>query len=137
METADRPDEIEGVQTQMLFREINERIHELNSGRAVSGELLCECVRRDCIAPVSLSPDEYEAVRRIPRHFAVLPGHDAPQIERIVETTDRYTTVEKFGDAGSVAVRLDPRRRQPARDEGAASGTRTGARGEVIHARPA
>ena len=119
----------------MLFREINERIHELNSGRASSGEFLCECIRRDCVAPVSLSLDEYEAVRRIPTHFAVLPGHHAPHIERIVET-ERYTTVEKFGDGGSVAVRLDPRRRQSA-TEGAESGAPTGARREVIHAQPA
>ena len=137
METRDRPDEIEGMQTQILFREINERIHELNSDRAVNGEFLCECVRRDCVATISPSPEEYEAVRRIPTRFVVLPGHEAPQIERIVETTERYTIVEKFGAGGSAAVRLDPRRRQSVTHAGAELGISEGTSGEVVHAGPA
>jgi hypothetical protein len=56
--------------------------------------------------------DEYEAVRRIPTHFVVAPGHDVPEIERVVEKTERYVVVEKVGDAGGFAVQLDPRSRQ-------------------------
>jgi hypothetical protein len=47
---------------------------------------------------------------RIPTHFAVLPGHDVPTVERVVETNERYVIVEKFGEAAITAIKLDPRR---------------------------
>ena len=54
---------------------------------------------------------EYEEVRRRPNHFFVKPGHVLPGVERVVNQANgnRYQVVEKFGEAGKVAIRLDPR----------------------------
>jgi hypothetical protein len=102
---------VEGAKTQTLFREVNERIEHIAKAHAVNGEVLCECAAQDCAEPIRLTLDEYEAVRRIPTHFFVVPGHDVPEIERVVEENERYVVVEKFGVAGIRAVQLDPRRR--------------------------
>jgi hypothetical protein len=44
--------------------------------------------------------------------FTVAPGHVYPDVERVVETDglgNRYEVVEKFGEAGALAVALDSR----------------------------
>jgi len=38
----------------------------------------------------------------------VKPGHELPEFERVVEQ-ESYYVVQKIGDAGEVAERLDPR----------------------------
>ena len=94
-----------------LFREVNERIAELNQTFQIEGrsEFLCECSREECREPVSISLDEYEAVRGDSRRFFVLPGHEDESVERVIERSDRYVVVEKVGDAAEEAVDLDPR----------------------------
>ena len=105
--------QLEGARTQSLFREVNERIETISSEhRVVDGEVLCECANGHCTATIALTLDDYEAVRAIPTHFIVAPGHEVPEIERVVVTTEHYAVVEKFGDGGLAAVRLDPRRRR-------------------------
>jgi hypothetical protein len=104
-----------GARNQSLFRDVNEKIEQLTGAQAVPTterwDFLCECANRDCTATMSLTMEEYEAVRRVPTHFPILVGHDDPEIERVVRENDRYAVVEKFGEAGKLAVTLDPRRR--------------------------
>jgi len=94
-----------------LFREVNERIAELNQTFQVEGrsEFLCECSQEQCKEPISISIEEYEAVRRVSTRFLVLPGHEDKSVERILERSDRYFVVEKTGDAAAEADDLDPR----------------------------
>jgi hypothetical protein len=94
-----------------LFREVNERIAELNQTFQIEGlsEFLCECSREECKEPVTISLDEYEAVRRESTRFFVIPGHEDEGVERVVERNDRYFVVEKIGDAAEEAEELDPR----------------------------
>jgi hypothetical protein len=94
-----------------LFREVNERIAELNQTFQVEGrsEFLCECSRDECKDPVSISIGEYEEIRESPARFFVLPGHEDELVERVVERNERYVTVEKFGEAAEEADQLDPR----------------------------
>jgi hypothetical protein len=94
-----------------LFREVNERIAELNQTFQVEGrsEFLCECSQEECKEPLSISLDEYEAVRRESTRFFVIPGHEDQSVERVVERNDRYVVVEKVGDAAAEADDLDPR----------------------------
>jgi hypothetical protein len=115
------PTEIDptGTRRQAFFREMNERIEELlSSGMYV--EFACECAATTCAAPIVLSVEEYEAIRRFPTRFLVAPGHIALTNERVVEQNERFAVVEKTGEGGSVAVLLDPRRklrREPGRPE--------------------
>jgi hypothetical protein len=98
---------------QSLFREVNERIEDLAEKFELRDEvqILCECGSTDCNERIVLTENEYETLRRIPTHFAVLPGHDIPTVERVVEQNERFVVVEKFGESAKAAVRLDPRRR--------------------------
>ena len=96
---------------QSLFREVNERVLQVVDGAAIH-PFICECAHADCARNVSMSTEEYEAVRRFPTHFVVKPGHERTDVERVVHHANgRFVVVEKIGVAGAVAVELDPRRR--------------------------
>lgn len=102
-----------GARIQSLFREVNERIDQIGAERELEGEVLCECAATDCAETITLTHDEYEAVRGIPTLFFVVPGHEVPEIEVVIGGNGRYLVVEKFGEGGRAAVRLDPRRPSP------------------------
>ena len=105
--------EIRRARNEALFREVNERIDELAETFDLREEIqiLCECGTVDCDGRIVLSQSEYETLRGIPTHFAVLAGHDIPAVERIVEQNERFVVVEKFGESARTAITLDPRRR--------------------------
>ena len=99
-----------------LFREVNERVAEV-AERFIAGEtgdgrfnFSCECGDRGCTEQIALTVGEYEAVRAEATRFAVVPGHEVPDIERVVERNPRYLVVEKQDpDAEEVARETDPR----------------------------
>lgn len=97
------------------FRDANERINAIaTSFEHDEHELLpflCECADMTCTEVVQLTEDEYEAVRADPTHFINVEGHavNGRGWARVVQAYDRYTVVEKIGEAGAIAVELDPR----------------------------
>jgi len=101
------------ARNQSLFREVNEKIETVSQdSSSMFHEFSCECADTECLEKVALTLEEYEYVRRIPTHFFVQPGHVYPDVERVVETDghgDRFEVVEKLGEAGTLAVHLDPR----------------------------
>jgi hypothetical protein len=98
------------ARNESLFREANERIKEAQEEDPTESEYLCECGDPDCTAPVSLTLREYEDVRREPTHFAILPGHEDPEIEKVVAWSERFVVVEKTEPkAARIATREDPR----------------------------
>jgi hypothetical protein len=53
---------------------------------------------------------EYEAIRAESTHFAVVPEHEQPEIEVVIERHPSYFVVEKREkDAQEVARETDPR----------------------------
>jgi hypothetical protein len=48
-------------------------------------------------------------VRAGAAQFVLVPGHEIPAIERVVERAASYVVVEKVGDAAEVAEETDPR----------------------------
>src|SRR4051812_41926339 len=68
---------------QSVFRDANEQTHREHPGSAFV-EYRCECTLRTCDVRLSLSPDEYEEVRRSATHFVVAHGHVAPLVECVV-----------------------------------------------------
>jgi hypothetical protein len=112
-------DAIKAAAAQSVFREVNERVRDLNNAVEYMdiGDLdecfTCECARQDCKEHLMMSLDAYEEIRRIPTHFCVAPRmrHVFQDIERIFETFRGYWVVEKFGEAGLAATELDPRLR--------------------------
>ncbi len=69
----------------------------------------CECARLGCNQLIELTVREYEEIRANPRRFVVLPGHEFPDVETLVESRDGYVIVEKLDQAAEVAERHDPR----------------------------
>jgi len=100
------------AKNEALFRQVNERIEEVNSQLDGDGlsDFLCECGDDDCTKPISLSLPEYEAIRSVPTYFAIVPGHEVIDVEEVISTGDRYSVVQKFaGEAERIAVETNPR----------------------------
>ena len=70
--------------------------------------MFCECGRLDCRERVAMTVAEYEAVRSSATTFVISPGHAIPDVESVVETTERFQVVEKEGDAARVAIETEP-----------------------------
>ena len=102
-------------ETQVEFRNANEKIQASADGFAIHGSIpfVCECPDRDCLELVRLSFDEYEAIRQHPTRFFNITGHERSSVEtgaeRIVAVADELTVVEKIGVAGEVAAEAYPR----------------------------
>jgi hypothetical protein len=99
-----------------LFREVNERVAEVAEqfieveSTASPVKFSCECGNADCTEHIEMTLAEYEAVRAEPTRFAVVPGHEVPHIERVVDRRPGYLVVEKQEeDAEEVARETDPR----------------------------
>ena len=96
-----------------LFRQVNERVKDLNRAFSVvleRGDYLCECANVACIERVSLTPEEYERVRAEPTHFVIAPGHVRPEVEDVVYAGDGYEIVRKYEpEAAERARETDPR----------------------------
>jgi hypothetical protein len=108
-ERADRRAE-QIVRNEALFREVNERVRDVSAGRAtVTTDFLCECGDADCTERVALRDEEYEHVRSDPLLFAVVPGHEIPDVEEVVATNARFLIVRKRAGEGAIARLTDPR----------------------------
>jgi hypothetical protein len=88
------------VRTNVLHREVNERIRDVAAELFEVGEqeelwLVCECLRLSCSERIELRADVYRSVRAWPARFIVLPGHEEPAAERVVERHPGYVVVEK------------------------------------------
>jgi hypothetical protein len=92
------------------FRKVNEG---MEVGQDPSGLLrfVCECGRLYCTQLIQLTREEYEDLRRNPRRFAIVDGHEILEAEKIVDRHDRYLVVEKSGDPeAEIVEHTDPRR---------------------------
>ena len=98
-----------------LFREVNERVAELASqyvGSETGGtvDFTCECGRAECSETIMVTIVEYEAIRAQATHVGVVPQHEQPEIESVIERHPRSFVVEKRQqDAQEIARETDPR----------------------------
>lgn len=100
-------------ENEALFRVVNERIDDVNRAfGAVTGTMavVCECGAIECTEQITLTPDEYERVRADSTSFVLVPGHEEPDLERVVGHGEGFVVVQKFGrDAATLARDTDPR----------------------------
>ena len=96
---------------EILFREVNERLaseeQALLPGEQL--ELVCECSDRACVKVFTMPLAEYEWLRQDPRRFVVLPGHEAPAVEDVVERHEGFVVVEKHPESHCLVEAADPR----------------------------
>ena len=94
------------ARNEALFREVNEniaRLEERHGQTQTAPVYICECANAGCADQLAIDPATYHRVRQHGRLFFVLPGHEDPQLERIVERHRDYLVVKKTGAAGEVA----------------------------------
>jgi hypothetical protein len=97
------------ARNEALFREVNQNIallEERHGTAASEPTFLCECADAGCTEQITVDADTFRRVREQPRRFLLRPGHDDPQLERVVETHRDYVIVEKIGEAGRVAQEM-------------------------------
>ena len=96
-----------------LFRQVNEELEALQQVTRITEETLgvvCECGDLRCRERIEMPLHEYEAVRGESDLFLVIPGHEIPDTEDVVRTTERYYVVRKReGEAARLSKALDPR----------------------------
>lgn len=104
------------VKNEIVFRDVNERIEEMASTQAQALRdqrdlgFLCECSNVDCTLRLQLSLGEYEEARLDPAQFVVAPGHELPEIEKVVFVGQGFQIVRKQGAAAAMAEEEDARR---------------------------
>jgi hypothetical protein len=100
-------------QNEALYRQVNERIRDMDARSPVPEELsvICECGDLECVDQVSVSSNTYERARENPAHFIVKRGHDALDVERPIDGGRDFSIVEKHaGEPKRVAEEMYPRR---------------------------
>ena len=100
------------AENEIRFRGLNEVTAHLlprNDDADLQIELVCECSDTSCSRQLTMPRSEYEWLRQDPLHFVLLPGHDAPAIEDVVERHDTYEIVEKHAATHRQVAAADPR----------------------------
>jgi hypothetical protein len=102
-------------ENEALYRTVNERIDDLNQ---VFGTItntmtvVCECGDGACAQQIELAVGDYERVRSESTNFIIVPGHEIPDVEDVVERNDTFDVVRKHaGDIAELARETDPRAR--------------------------
>ena len=107
-----RRERVAGNET--MHRRVNEAIERGRwPGENEATSFRCECARRGCSDLIELTRAQYETLRAHPRRFVVVPGHQEPALEDVIETNEDYLVVEKRGDAARMAEATDPRASEP------------------------
>ena len=96
--------------TEGTDRLANEVIRRSRREGPESDTIRCECGNPVCHEPLVVSDDVYERVRSDSMLFLVLPGHEFPEAEDVVEETPDFEVVRKHEAMRSVVERSDPRK---------------------------
>jgi hypothetical protein len=81
-----------------MFRRANEHLHRRYRELDIGDERLpfiCECADERCTETVTLTLDDYHEVRRHPDRYLIVPGHELPGAERVVDESPGFSVVEK------------------------------------------
>ncbi len=93
-----------------MFRQGNEAGSAISTEfEAGSFEIVCECGAIECTDRIPISNAAYAALRSESHRFAVIPGHERPEVEEVIAAEDGYYVVEKISpEARRLAERTDP-----------------------------
>jgi hypothetical protein len=98
------------AENEIRFRGLNEvTAHLLPRDADAEIELVCECSDSTCSRLLTMPRSEYDWLRQDPLRFVLLPGHDAPAIENVVERHETYEIVEKHAATHHQVAAADPR----------------------------
>lgn len=99
------------AENELVFRQTNEEVqrglrelreHAIEDGHAsiavredIPLYFFCECANERCDKRILLPANTYRDIHQNSSQFVVLPGHNVPEVERIVARTPEYMIVEK------------------------------------------
>lgn len=90
------------------FRELNDRldsdVHRGNTEPDFAG-FVCECGNEDCDTTIRVALDSYAEVRRDDKLFMIVPGHEVPGAEDVVDERNGYVVVRKHDDVADIVDR--------------------------------
>lgn len=69
----------------------------------------CECANAHCSTEITMTVGAYRHLRSHPRWFAVVSGHQVPEVEPVVGERQDYLIVERENKAGNQILRPRPR----------------------------
>lgn len=99
------------ARNEAVFRSVNRELEQ--ASREAGGdaddrlEVICECGQDGCSATVTLTISEYDESHGQRDRFVVSPGHEDPDLERVVTRKEHYLVVDKFGEAEAIAEDAD------------------------------
>ncbi|HUR84801.1 MAG TPA: hypothetical protein VMY78_05610 [Solirubrobacteraceae bacterium] len=100
------------ARNESAFRSLNESLGTNVHGGVTEDHLagfVCECGDAGCEATVRMPLAAYEEIRQDSCRFFLCPGHEAPDVEDVVEEADGYNVVRKHSDAAPIVDETDPR----------------------------
>ena len=86
------------AQNELVFRAVNEQIMKMTErfrAQLSDVDIVCECADAQCVGTIRVAFDEFAELERQSGTFLVLPGHEAPDVEDVVERTRTYVVVRK------------------------------------------
>jgi hypothetical protein len=86
-------------ENERLFREVNERVDRVQEGlgSGAEPEWICECGDETCFDKLRIGRDAYHEIRTHHDWFLIKPGHEKPDVERLVREGNGFVVVEKNG----------------------------------------
>lgn len=124
---SETPSERRLAENEIVFRQLNEQIH---TGYAETNRLAredsqpqftvihksddkplyfyCECSDEKCSMRIKINVHDYHAVHQRRDQFIVVPGHEVPEIEKVVSTKPGYNVVKKLVTPPEIADTLNP-----------------------------
>ena len=93
------------AKNEAVFRAANRELEQAAEEAGGDGvlDVLCECGQEACSSLIRLTVAEYDGVHSQDDRFVVVPGHENPTIETVVERREAYLVVDKFGEAEEIA----------------------------------
>ncbi|MDR7301378.1 formate/nitrite transporter family protein [Haloactinomyces albus] len=104
------------AENEAVFSRLSERLRQRSSANGEPegiAQFRCECSTSNCTTEITMSVDDYRHLRSHSRWFAVVSGHQTPEIEPVVEEHHDYLIVERNEKAGEPILRPRPWRRSP------------------------
>lgn len=59
-------------------------------------QFYCECSDENCRQRIKLGIEDYRVIHEHRSRFLVVPGHDIPEVEKVIESKPDYAIVEKY-----------------------------------------
>lgn len=99
------------IANEVIYRELNQEL-ELLAGSAVL-LICCECGEINCSVPFEVDRVIFDHVRMNPLRFILVPGHEDPELEDIIEKHTHFNIVSKRPTAAVEIAEASDRRLDP------------------------